>query len=363
MTVQDSIPRLDILLYAHDGRGLGHASRTIAIGMAMRRIAPKRRVLFLSGSEFCRELIGPAPLDWIKLPSYETVVVQGKSRGVPGKSNFSDAALGLLRSRDIAHILSTYRPRLVLADHSPRGKHRELLPALQKSADDDVLWVLGIRGITGEVGQVQDKDTTALFTSFYKALLWYGDADVLGSAQTEALARHYHTAPVECGYVSRMREYAACHQQQKKALYAATVSVPWFGESTPSFLENLYKVLCHTGDRHGHWMLYLDNRHKSASRFRQLFADLPWVQVKEPGQGYMDSLLRCRCAIIYGGYNSLVDVISTGIPALVVIRDMTDGEQEHHVKLLLSAAGGSLLSIGEKCSLPELVTAVDALFN
>ena len=363
MSVQNNTPRLDILLYAHDGRGLGHASRTVAIGMALRRIAPQCRVLLLSGSEFCRDLIGPAPLDWIKLPSYETVVVQGKSRGVAGKSNFSDTALGLLRSSQIAHIVSIYRPRLVLADHSPRGKHRELLPALHESAGDDVRWVLGIRGVIGKVGQVQDEDTAALFKSFYTTLLWYGDAAVLGSHRLQALSDHYSTVPVECGYVSRMREYAAYQRQHRKRIYAATVSVPWFGESTTAFLENLYTVLCRTGDRHGPWMIYLDNRHKSAAHFRQLFADLAWVEVEEPGQEYMDSLLRSRCAIIYGGYNSLIDVFSAGIPALAVVRDMADGEQEQHVQLLLSASRGSLLAITEKCSLSELMPAVDTLFS
>ncbi len=362
MTVQNT-PRLDILLYAHDGRGLGHASRTIAIGMALRRIAPELRVLFISGCGLCRELIGPAPLDWIKLPSYETVVVQGRSRGVPGKSNFSDAALGLLRARDIAHIVSTYRPRLVLADHSPRGKHRELLPALRASAGDDVRWVLGIRGVTGKVGQVQDEDTAVLFQSLYTALLWYGDITVLGSGQTEVLAGHYATVPVECGYVSRMKEYAVYRRQRREKIYAATVSVPWFGESTPSFLENLYAVLCRRGERHGKWILYLDCRDDSAARFRRLFEDLPWVEVEEPGQGYMDALLGSRCAIIYGGYNSLVDVFSASIPALVVIRDMADGEQQQHVKLLMAAAGGSLLGIDERCSLSELTSAVKAVLG
>ena len=114
----NKIPRLDILLYAHDGRGLGHVSRTIAIGIALRRLFPELRVLLLSGCSISQEFIGSAPLDWIKLPSYETVIKSGKSAGIPGKSNFEDRELGTLRGEQIRQIVTLYRPRVVLADHS-----------------------------------------------------------------------------------------------------------------------------------------------------------------------------------------------------------------------------------------------------
>ncbi|MFW2368793.1 MAG: hypothetical protein ACN4GW_20440, partial [Desulforhopalus sp.] len=114
--------RLDVLIYGHDGRGLGHVSRSIAIGMAMRRLYPERKVLFVSGSSFSQELIGAAPLDWLKLPSYATRVVGGRVRGVTGPSMFEDHRLGELRGQELAHLIELYRPKLVLVDHTPQGK-------------------------------------------------------------------------------------------------------------------------------------------------------------------------------------------------------------------------------------------------
>ncbi|MGB3210935.1 MAG: hypothetical protein WBB19_09555, partial [Desulforhopalus sp.] len=122
--------RLDVLIYAHDGRGLGHASRSIGVGMALRRLFPELKVLFVSGCNLSQELIGRAPLDWLKLPSYETRVVRGKSMGIPGKSMFTDQQLGQFRSKELAHLVAMYRPRLVLVDHTPQGKHKELVQAV-----------------------------------------------------------------------------------------------------------------------------------------------------------------------------------------------------------------------------------------
>ena len=111
---------LDILIYAHDGRGLGHASRSIGIGMALRRLFPNLKVLFVSGCRQSQELIGAAPLDWLKLPSYETIVENGKSRGIIGKSMFSDNQIGEFRAKELEHLVALYRPRLVLVDHTPQ---------------------------------------------------------------------------------------------------------------------------------------------------------------------------------------------------------------------------------------------------
>jgi predicted glycosyltransferase len=59
----EQMARLDVLIYAHDGRGLGHASRSIGVGMALRRLYPDLKVLFVSGCSLSQELIGAAPLD------------------------------------------------------------------------------------------------------------------------------------------------------------------------------------------------------------------------------------------------------------------------------------------------------------
>ena len=147
--------RLDILIYAHDGRGLGHVSRSLGIGMALRRLYPELKILFISGSAFTGELLGKAPLDWLKLPSYKTEVIGGKSCGIRGDSMFSDTELGGLRGNVLAQTVSLYKPRLVLVDHTPQGKHRELLPTLE-SAPMDCRWVMGVRGIMGAVTQAND---------------------------------------------------------------------------------------------------------------------------------------------------------------------------------------------------------------
>jgi len=346
------LPRLDILIYAHDGRGLGHASRSIAVGMAARRLTPGLKVLFVSGCRYSRELIDNASLDWIKLPSYETEVVSGTSRGTAGKSNFSDQHLGVLRAETLKHLVTLYRPRVVLCDHSPQGKHNELRPALEAGFASDTRWVLGVRGVIGSVPQMQSDLSRILFQRHYHSLLWYGDSNVLGQSHLERLHRQFGVKPVECGYVSRLLELMArlTNNSDGGRFLAGTVSIPWLGENSMTLLVNLAEALHHLGPSHGQWRIFVGtgNNPDGHATIHNLFQNIPHCTLEEPSARYAEALIHSKSAVIYGGYNSVIDVIHAGLPALVLLREMQDDEQQNHLKELVRKVGGQLAVLSEK---------------
>lgn len=340
----EKVPRLDILLYAHDGRGLGHASRTVAIGLALRRIYPELRVLVVTGCKITQELIGHAPLDWLKLPSYETQVVDGKSRGRDGNSNFTDKELGCLRGEELKNIFLLHRPRVVLCDHSPQGKHRELLPLLRTAKSFETHFVLGVRGVIGQVDQIKSsffQDAIA----YYGSVLWYGDGEILGSEHREQLKRYCNREPIECGYVSRLKELHNWQtvSSESAPVFAGTVSVPWLGEHTLKFLGCLAGALSRLGEgQQESWRLFIGCDAGEAEKVRVLFEELPHCILETPGSRYADALLQSKIAIIFGGYNSLMDILHLGIPSLVVLRGMADNEQQQHLQKLQEALGAQL---------------------
>lgn len=340
--------RLDILIYAHDGRGLGHVSRSLGIGMALRRLFPELKILFVSGSAFTLELLGGATLDWLKLPAYKTEVMGGVSKGVAGNSMFSDRELGELRSRDLCHIITQYRPKLVLVDHTPQGKHRELIQALEV-APDDCHWVLGVRGVVGAVKQAKNATTREIYQRYYSDLLWYGDTGVLGKQHCQLLAQQYGVVPFECGYVSRLGEYLLCNGSKNiDSRWACVVSVPWLGEKSLYFLQCLAEALMQIPADYGSWCLFVDAGDDDLdAHVTDLFSDLEHCHLERPGRNYAKALMNAESALIYGGYNSLVDVLFAGLPALVVLRDMQDKEQQIHVHCLQEILAGALVSLPE----------------
>lgn len=352
---------LDILIYAHDGRGLGHVSRSIGIGMAMRRLYPQLKVLFVTGCRKSQELISTVPLDWLKLPAYETVVVNGKSKGVTGKSMLSDRELGELRAAELKHLIKLYRPRLVLVDHTPQGKHRELVPALKAGREMGTRWVLGIRGVVGAVSQVGSDLASDLFRQYFHELLWYGDQGVLGDSHLKALEERFGKMPRECGYVSRLAELAAWQGEffRCREKLAGTVSVPWLGEHSMNFLEQLGQALAVVPRNYGKWKLFIETGASALRRRKiwEMFEGMDHCTVDLPGERYSNALLSSKTCVIYGGYNSIVDALYCGIPALVLERKMQDQEQHQHLEQLRKNGCDTIQAIAETELTRELLVS------
>jgi len=345
--------RLDILLYGHDGRGLGHVSRSVAIGLALRRLYPHLKICVVTGCRQTGELIGAARLDWIKLPAYDTEVIAGKSTGVDSPAGFDDQELGRLRAEQIRQVVALYRPRLVLVDHSPQGKHRELVPALEEGGSEQPQWVLGMRGVVGTVTQTRSDMAVELFRKRYGSLFWYGDSSILGTGHKEMLNERFGTDAHECGYVSRLAEQEYIVQPAGYRQYACTISIPWFSRDTNVFFKNLVEAVSITGPTFGRFRFFIGGDDFSAMR-RQV-AELDFCTAEPFGDQYIRALCASRSAVIFGGYNSLVDILATGIPALVVKRGMVDREQDEHLDALQTSMGARLFQIGETdCSVESL---------
>lgn len=336
--------RLDFLIYAHDGRGLGHASRSIAICMALRRLYPKCKILFLSGCKETRALIGPAPLDWIKLPSYVTKLINGQSQGGDGDSRFNKSVLTILRSEMLASIVKIFKPRYVLVDHAPPGKRGELRLALEETGDTDTRWILGLRGIIGNDSNVLSDDSNEIFKRYYHALFWYGDSEVLGRDSLDAVAKHFGKEPIETGYVSRLKEIKELLPKDKSSL-AGTIAIPWGNEKTWAFLENIYSALRAIGNRYGPWDIFVARNERDSIEDR--FKNLSFCSVHEVSEKYVVSLLNSKVSVLYAGYNSLTDVLAAQVPSVMLLREVEDMEQENHLKRLMSRAKSAVQTLEE----------------
>jgi predicted glycosyltransferase len=338
-------PRLDLVIYAHDGRGLGHASRGIAVGSAVRRLFPELKVLFVSGCRYTAALIGPAPLDWIKLPSYKTIIVNGLPRGHIGNTNLKNAYLSKSRSRLIQTILAEYRPRCLLVDHEAPGKKAELLPALETGTD--TVWALGLRGIIGKVEAVWSDTAVNVFNKYYQDLLWYGDAAVLGRETLQTIENRYGLEPFPTGYISRFRELAHWLEPSvyRDKPFAGTIAVSWYSQASLSVLKCLHQALTKIGDAYGIWQVYVNFGHA-------LFEDLPFCRVQNLSPHYLYALAHSKTAAVYGGYNSMTDILSVNVPAVIFLRNVEDQEQALHVKKLAALPNTAIVVMPE-----ETVTA------
>jgi predicted glycosyltransferase len=228
-------------------------------------------------------------------------------------------------------VIKIFQPRIVLVDHAPTGKRNELLRALEATKDTDTLWVLGLRGIIGDDKDVWSDESIQCFKDYYDLILWYGDAQVMGRKYPNIIAKRFGVKPVETGYVSRLMESKHLLASESDTL-AGTISIPWGTETTWKFVRRLHEAINGIGKSYGPWRLFVDQEKKEM--IQDLFRDLPFCSVEEVSERYIPSLVKSKMAIVYAGYNSMSDILASRIPAVVLLRDLNDSEQQTHVDML-----------------------------
>jgi predicted glycosyltransferase len=114
---------------------------------------------------------------------------------------------------------------------------------------------------------------------------------------------------------------------------AGTISIPWGTEATWKFVKKIYHAIKGIGESQGPWRLFVEQEKKEM--IQDLFRDLPFCTVDEVSERYIPSLVKSKMAMVYAGYNSMSDILASRIPAVVLLRDLKDREQQTHLDRLL----------------------------
>ena len=193
-----------VVMYSHDGFGLGHMRRNLNIA---RRLTEQTsvNVLMLIGCPNGLFFDLPPQIDFIKLPSIVKVdTEQWKSR----KLSLSLAATCTLRAGLILHTVQTLKPDLFLVDFIPQGVGRELLPTLDwlRQCDQPTQTVLGLRDILDHPERVQaawqEQETLDLIERYYDRVLIYGREELFALGDLYGLSQRVPERLTYCGYLS-----------------------------------------------------------------------------------------------------------------------------------------------------------------
>jgi predicted glycosyltransferase len=142
------------VFYSHDGVGLGHLRRNLAVAAALTEAEPNASVLLASG---CDELgaHGLAPnVDVLVLPGLRKV---GNGRYSARRLPMPGREVRALRSAQLEAAIRSFRPDVVLVDKHPVGVRGELRPALEALRERGGRVVLGLRDILDDAASVAEE--------------------------------------------------------------------------------------------------------------------------------------------------------------------------------------------------------------
>ncbi len=351
-----------VFLYSHDTYGLGHLRRNLAIAEHMLGRQRQFGVRLLTGSPVIKDWSLPPGLDVTALPP---VVKTGVETYRPRNSQLPFGLIKAYREALILKAVIAEAPDVLLVDHAPAGMNAELLATLAfiRREMPSTHVVLGLRDILDAPQTVREiwseQSIIPLIENLYDQVIVYGCRSLFDVVANYGLPSSIASKLSYSGYVARRPHLAA----PRAKLAPRTVLVTAGGGEDGFFLMEAYlDALSHlpegavrskivTGPLMSpaqRQLLDARARANGAIEIITVTTDLPTM------------LDDADLIVSMGGYNTSVEIIGSGKPAILVPRAAPRAEQKLRAQML--AGLGYVWMVEPKEGLPQRLGAQIADF-
>lgn len=330
--------------YSHDGMGLGHTRRNLAIATALTKLASGISVVLASSGEIGRFSI-PKNVDVLTLPGLRKLANENYG---PRRLPMSRDDITELRAALLAAAVRAFRPSVMLADKHPFGVNAELLPALELVRDGGGKAVLGLRDILDHPKQVSLEWSRQQFIErvpkFYDDIFIYGQNNVFDAVREYQLPLSLARRVRYCGYVMNETDDCATSRRPMESLSVPAPARPLVlatiggGEDGHAMLEAFIEAAAA-----GHWngiVVAGPLAEPSKRDHIQKLTDLRGIRFYDFLPNLSEWFARVDALVCMGGYNTLGEALSVGTPIVCVPR--TEPRQEQLMRARIFARLGLL---------------------
>lgn len=319
------------LFYSHDGVGLGHVRRHIAIASALAQLSPKIKVLLATGVDEAPHLGLPPNIDILKLPGLRKV---DNNRYESRRLGLETLEIQELRAGLLKTAVERFRPGVVLVDKHPFGAGGEFRAALHAAKAQGARTALGLRDIldtpTVVLQEWGEEGGGIRIADFYDRVLIYGQRSIFDPV------KEYQFPPVLaertdfCGYVLNQTPCAwksdPCGMLRPSPAVKHRVVLATAGGGEDGF--ELLRTFIGTAQTASWEGSVVAGPLLAPNEFSQLQA-LAGQRVK------LQSFVPCLpevfesvdALVCMGGYNTLLEAVWQGVPTVCVPRAWPRREQ------------------------------------
>lgn len=314
------------MLYSHDGFGLGHFRRNLVLARALTELDPEASVLLACAAEGLETFSLPAGVDVLRLPGLRKL---DNGHYVGRRLRLEPAEVSELRASLLTSAVEHFRPHVVLADKHPLGLDGELLPALRRQVADGGLAALGLRDVLDEpddaAGEWLDGHLGRAVAEFHRLVLVYGTRELLNPLADGLLPARMASRVRFCGYVVSPESDGAVPADLPRADQPFVLATVGGGGDGLPLLESFLGA-----SRHATWTaVVVAGPQMDSVQWKRLlklaaranvvaFRQVHRVQRWYPHADVLVSM---------GGYNTLVEAVSSGTPTVCVPRTIPRREQ------------------------------------
>jgi predicted glycosyltransferase len=320
------------LFYSHDGLGLGHLRRNLAIAAALTESAPNASVLLATGCNALGTHGLARNVDLLVLPGLRKL---GNGRYSARRLPMSGTELRVMRSAQLETAVRSFRPDVMLVDKHPVGVRGELRPALEALLEDGGRVVLGLRDILDDrdtVGREWEAEgVVELIERYVDRVLVYGDPRVLDLVSEYGLPASVALNSRYCGYVVHPDFHrpppvdALPPFATRPGGRQTVIATAGGGEDGLKLLESFVQAA-----RGAPWDgvvvtgPHMDDSQRHALRRTAVEAGVEFHRTVADVSSWFS---HADALVCMGGYNTLSEAVSRGTPTLCVPRAQPRREQ------------------------------------
>src|SRR5437899_4865545 len=318
--------------YSHDGMGLGHVRRHIAIAAALHERSPEIQILLATSVDEIASLGLPPNVDTLKLPGLRKIAntqYAGRRLGIPSGDMHN------LRSAVLCEAVNAFRPDLVLVDKHPFGAAGELTPALNVAKAAGARLVLGLRDVLDDPAVVKREWTRDRLQDrvcdYFDLALVYGTRSIFDPIERYQLPAELAARTKYCGYVVNQASCPWCtdgfsHLTQLEPVSHPTVLCTVGGGEDGFFLLKSFLRAAADASWKGIAVTGPMLPEHELKMVRQMAADTRVVV--QPFAPCLSNLFWTVDALVcMGGYNTVLEALSKGVPTVCVPRTSPRSEQ------------------------------------
>lgn len=342
-----------ILFYVQHLLGIGHLRRTLAIAQACLEEGLDVRVVS-GGIPVKQEMFKAVRVH--QLPpvksadlSFSSIVDQD---GLPVTSELEQR-----RADKLLRIFSDNQPSVLVTELFPFGRRRfrfEIMPLLKEAKKTGTKVVCSVRDSVQIRSNQREDESLDVLNQFYDEVLVHGDPEFLPFEASFAKAASIKSIMGYTGLVDTNSSYSG-QTELRKIDGASEILVSAGGGAAGEKIYRAASRACALSQCSRPWRLLLGSNpaERLKTEIKMLGGDKVIVEANR--SDFRQLLSQCAISISQVGYNTVVDLLTTGAPAVVIPFEGEGGQSEQ------SARAKRLESMGRARVLSEETLSAERL--
>ncbi|MEL6580013.1 MAG: glycosyltransferase [Cyanobacteria bacterium J06621_12] len=323
-----------VMFYCQHILGMGHLIRSVEI---VKGLIPDFQICFINGGQVIPEFEFPTEIEVINIPAVKTDSEFNELRPVNDSLTMAEAET--IRTNMLLDTCDRFAPDILIIELFPFGRRRfsfELIPLMEKAKAMGTKIVSSVRDIvvTKQNQQRHEEKVCRLINKYFDLLLIHGDPNFVKLDLSFSRINDLNCAVHYTGYVVQPLPDKRTITLDKPTILVS-VGGGRFGHDLLECVARAAPILKEQIPHHIQVFTGAFSPDEVLSKLQNLTKDLDNITCDRYTSNLLDYMQQADLSIGMGGYNTTMNILSTGISAMMMaFQGNNDKEQKTRLQKL-----------------------------